>query len=253
MQKFVYIKYIIYFCSAFERKRKINPDFLTILNITIMLLFNNLTATEKNAIVREVLASYPNLTETTFNLLVTATTTKGAKFVSIREYASAESNGTEIANHTIDVGACYDAMHNRDAIKLEDININDIDVNTFSYDNIDFNGLSLEQYKQAVRDSLPIALTELMQPKAAKDTSATVKFNAMLTYNRNTHNINLYGMSTRKNVVVEGVFKTTKKGAKTRAKEIIRKVQNLSTDKLRYFTLQNVGIIRMNGTELIFE
>lgn len=218
-----------------------------------MLLFNELSSTEKSVIIREVLASYPNLTEESFQSLVGATTIGGVSFVGIKEYSSAESNGTEVANHRINVGACYEAMLNRDALKLEEININEINVSNFSYDNIDFNGLTLEQYQQAVKENLPIALAELMQPKGTKDTSATVKFNSMLTFNRNTHNLNLYGKSEHKTVIVEGTFKTTKKGAKTRAKEIIKQVQNLSSDKLRYFTLNNVGSVRVMGTELIFE
>ena len=218
-----------------------------------MLVFNELSATEQQVIIREVLAAYPNLTEESFNILISATKVGGCEFVGIRNYSSAESNGTELASHRINVGTSYEKMLSKEGTLLENVNVNEIDVNAFSYENIDFKGLTLEQYKQAVRDALPIALAEMQQPKAAKDTSATVKFNSMLTFNRNTHNINLYGKSENKTVSVEGTFTATKKAPKTRAKEIIRTFQDLPTDKLRYFTLQNLGSVRIHGSELIFE
>lgn len=217
--------------------------------------YSNLSNTDQKKVINEILSVYFHLNEKSLNFLIKQTNIEGVSFVAINGYSSKESNHTEIANQLINVGANYDAMVDKDAVKLENINLNTINVENYNYAGIDKNGLSLDEYIQQVKTSLPVALAEMI---AAKNKSGTgnrvdndIWFNKVLVYNTNTKNLAIRGMQVNKTVEVKGEYKIVKSAPKTIAKKLIEKAINSRTATLRRFVLDNViEHIRIDGKNL---
>lgn len=217
--------------------------------------YSNLSNTDQKKVINEILSVYFHLNEKSLNFLIKQTNIEGVSFVAINGYSSKKSNHTEIANQLINVGANYDAMVDKDAVKLENINLNTINVENYNYAGIDKKGLSLDEYIQQVKMSLPVALAEMI---AAKNNSGTgnrvdsdIWFNKVLVYNTNTKNLAIRGMQVNKTVEVKGEYKTVKSVPKTIARKLIEKAINSRTATLRRFVLDNViEHIRIDGKNL---
>jgi hypothetical protein len=228
------------------------------LKLTVMKDFNKLSKIEQKTIFGEILTTYVGLSLSTLELLIEKTSVKKVQFVKINGYQSASSNGTETADQLINVGASYENMLDKDADLFKDVDLSKINVDNYKYQFVNMNGLTLEEYKQAVVNALPLALIELQSDKKANDTSssidtsATIKLNSTLFFNRNTRNLNIFGMQMYKKTTEHGEVKIVKKAPKTVAKEIIKKSVNSRTSKLRTFTIQNiVTSVKINGSELL--
>lgn len=222
--------------------------------------FNKLSKIEQKNIFSEILTTYVGLSLSTLELLIEKTSVKKVQFVKINGYQSASSNGTETADQLINVGASYENMLDKDADLFKDVDLSEINVDNYKYQFVNMNGLTLDEYKQAVVNALPLALIELQSDKKEKendtsspiDTSATIKLNSTLFFNRNTRNLNIFGMQVYKKVTERGEVKIVKKAPKTVAKEIIKKSVNSRASKLRTFTIQNiVTSVKINGSELL--
>ena len=140
---------------------------------------------EMKGIKNEILKFYSNLNEETLTKLIDLTDQQKIGYVSVKGYSSELSKGTEIANQLINVGMNYKNAIEKDNVTLENIDLSTIDVNKFDYRYINTDGLTIEEFKQAVKDSLPLALEELKQPKAPRK-SNDVYINKMLVFNTNT-------------------------------------------------------------------
>jgi hypothetical protein len=230
------------------------------LKLTVMKDFNKLSKIEQKNIFSEILTTYVGLSLSTLELLIEKTSVKKVQFVKINGYQSASSNGTETADQLINVGASYENMLDKDADLFKDVDLSKINVDNYKYQFVNMNGLTLDEYKQAVVNALPLALIELQSDKKEKendtsspiDTSATIKLNSTLFFNRNTRNLNIFGMQVYKKVTERGEVKIVKKAPKTVAKEIIKKSVNSRASKLRTFTIQNiVTSVKINGSELL--
>jgi hypothetical protein len=230
------------------------------LKLTVMKDFNKLSKIEQKNIFSEILTTYVGLSLSTLELLIEKTSVKKVQFVKINGYQSASSNGTETADQLINVGASYENMLDKDADLFKDVDLSEINVDNYKYQFVNMNGLTLDEYKQAVVNALPLALIELQSDKKEKendtsssiDTSATIKLNSTLFFNRNTRNLNIFGMQVYKKVTERGEVKIVKKAPKTVAKEIIKKSVNSRASKLRTFTIQNiVTSVKINGSELL--
>jgi hypothetical protein len=230
------------------------------LKLTVMKDFNKLSKIEQKNIFSEILTTYVGLSLSTLELLIEKTSVKKVQFVKINGYQSASSNGTETADQLINVGASYENMLDKDADLFKDVDLSEINVDNYKYQFVNMNGLTLDEYKQAVVNALPLALIELQSDKKEKendtsspiDTSATIKLNSTLFFNRNTRNLNIFGMQVYKKVTERGEVKIVKKAPKTVAKEIIKKSVNSRASKLRTFTIQNiVTSVKINGLELL--
>jgi hypothetical protein len=208
------------------------------------------TLSLKNTIT-SILSVYNNLNEKQVNKLIEATNLiSGVSLISINGYSSDKSNNTEIANQLINIGASYQNMIKKDSNIFANVDLNLIDVDKFNYTSIDTAKLTLEQFKQAVKENLPIALTELQAPKKSKETN-DIYLNKALVYNLNTMRLSVIGQQINKVVETKGEFKIVKSSPKTIAKKLIEKQVKSRTATLRRFALDNlINTISINGDKL---
>jgi hypothetical protein len=208
------------------------------------------TLSLKNTIT-SILSVYNNLNEKQVNKLIEATNLiSGVSLISINGYSSDKSNNTEIANQLINIGASYQNMIKKDSNIFANVDLNLIDVDKFNYTSIDTAKLTLEQFKQAVKENLPIALTELQAPKKSKETN-DIYLNKALVYNLNTMRLSVIGQQINKVVETKGEFKIVKSSPKTIAKKLIEKQVKSRTASLRRFALDNlINSISINGDKL---
>jgi hypothetical protein len=198
-----------------------------------------------------ILSVYNQLNERQINKLIEATDKiSGVSFVSINGYSSDKSNNTELANQLINIGASYQNMIKKDSNIYANFDINTVDVEKFNYSTIDTAKLTLEQFKQAVKENLPIALNELNQPKAKKETN-DIWLNKALVYNTTTMRLSIFGQSINKVVETKGEFKIVKSSPKTIAKRLIEKQAKGRSATLRRFALDNlINTINIDGDKL---
>jgi hypothetical protein len=204
----------------------------------------------KNTIT-SILSVYNNLNEKQVNKLIEATNQiSGVSLISINGYSSDKSNNTEIANQLINIGASYQNMIKKDSNIFANVDLNLIDIDKFNYASIDTGKLTLEQFKQAVKENLSIALTELQAPKKSKETN-DIYLNKALVYNLNTMRLSVIGQQINKVVETKGEFKIVKSSPKTIAKKLIEKQVKSRTATLRRFALDNlINSISINGDKL---
>lgn len=201
----------------------------------------------KNTIL-QIASVYNNLNESQIQKLIESTNLiNGVSFVKIENYSSDKSNNTEIANQLINIGASYQNMIKKDTNIYANFDVNTVDVDKFNYSTIDTGKLTLEQFKQAVKENLEIALTELQAPKKSKETN-DVYLNKALVFNLTTMRLSIIGQQINKVVETKGEFKIVKSSPKTIAKRLIEKQAKGRTQTLRRFALDNViKEIRLNG------
>lgn len=204
--------------------------------------------TNFQTVIAQICANYHNLNEQQIQALINATNEiGGCSMVAIKDYSSDKSNNTEIANQLINVGASYQNMIKKDGNIYANFDINTVDVDKFNYATIDTGKLTLQQFKQAVKEQLPIALTELQAPKKSKETN-DIYLNKALVFNLTTMRLSVIGQQINKKVEIKGEFKVVKSAPKTIAKRLIEKQANGRTQTLRRFALDNViKEIRLNG------
>lgn len=207
-------------------------------------------------VILKIVENYQNLDSAKVKQLIKQTDKiGGCSFVGIKGYSSDKSQNTEVAFQLVNIGASYEKMLEADKGIFEQLNDKNvkklIDVNKFDYTTIDKGGLTLTQYKTAVKNALPQALAELKQPKGTKDTSADIWLNKALVFNLNTLRLSIFGQSENKVVEVKGDFKIVKSAPKTIAKRLIEKQSKGKAQKLRRFALDNlIGSIAINKDTL---
>jgi hypothetical protein len=206
--------------------------------------------TQKQTII-SILAMYNGLNEQKLNKLIEATNgITGVSFVSINGYSSDKSNHTEVANQVVNIGAAYANMIKKDSDIYANFDLNSVDVEFFNYESIDTGKLSIDEFKKAVKENLSIALDELKQPKAKKE-SNDIWFNKVLCYNTTTMRLSILGQSIKKVVEKQGEFKKVKSAPKTIAKRLVEKQAKGRTASLRRFALDNlINDISISGDKL---
>ena len=177
---------------------------------------------EKQAIMNEILKYYSNLNEQNLTKLVELTNQQKIGYISLKGYSSELSKGTEIADQLINVGINYKKALESDKVTFENVDLSTIDVDNQDYSNIDTGKLTLAEYKQAVKDSLPQAL-EILQGDKRKRKSNDIKINSILYFNTNTLKLSIVGKSESKTVETKGEFKVVKSKPLTVAKRFIEK------------------------------
>jgi hypothetical protein len=207
--------------------------------------------TTQKETVLSILAMYNGLNETKLNKLIEATNeVTGVSFVSINGYSSDKSNHTEVANQVVNIGAAYANMIKKDENIYANFDLNSVDVEKFDYSSIDMGKLTLEEFKKAVKESLSIALEELNQPKAKKETN-DIWLNKVVCFNTTTMRLSILGQSINKVVETKGEFKKVKSAPKTIAKRLIEKQAKGRTASLRRFALDNlINDISISGDKL---
>jgi hypothetical protein len=213
---------------------------------------NTQNTQNRQSAILAILNAYGNLDITQIELLIKATNEiGGVSAVSIKGYSSDISQNSEIANQLINVGANYENMLTKDSNIYANFDIDSVDVERFDYSTIDTAKLSLDEFKQAVKEALPTALNELQAPKKSNDTSADIWLNKALVFNLNTMRLSIRGMQMIKSVEVKGTFKVVKSAPKTIAKKLIEKQAKGRSATLRRFAIDNlIGSIKLVGQEL---
>jgi len=203
----------------------------------------------KQEVILAILNTYTNLSvEQVENLIKATNGIGGVSFVSVNGYSSDKSSNTEVANQVVNIGASYGNMLTKDSDIYANFDVASVDVDKFNYETIDTGKLTLEQFKQAVKEALPTALEELNQPKAKKDTSNDVWLNKALVFNFNTMRLGIFGQSVNKVVETKGSFKVVKSAPKTIAKRLIEKQAKGKAQTLRRFALDNlIGSVKVSG------
>jgi hypothetical protein len=207
--------------------------------------------TTQKETVLSILAMYNGLNETKLNKLIEATNgITGVSFVSINGYSSDKSNHTEVANQVVNIGAAYANMLKKDENIYANFDVNSVDVEKFNYESIDMGKLSIDEFKKQVKENLAIALEELNQPKAKKETN-DIWLNKVLCFNTTTMRLSILGQSIKKTVETKGEFKKVKSAPKTIAKRLIEKQAKGRTASLRRFALDNlINDISISGDKL---
>jgi hypothetical protein len=207
------------------------------------------TLNNKEQAILAIASAYQGISAKQIEALIQATNgIGGVSFVSLKGYSSDKSSNTEIANQLVNIGAAYKNMLTKDADIYANFDLSKVDIDKFNYETIDTGKLTLEQFKQAVKEALPIALSELNQPKAKKDTSADIWLNKALVFNLNTLRLSIFGQSINKVVETKGEFKVVKSAPKTIAKRLIEKQAKGKAQTLRRFALDNFdGHIKVSG------
>lgn len=196
----------------------------------------------RTEILAAILSAYTNLTQEALASLIHLTSgVSGVSFVALNNYESDKSAHTESANHVINIGASYANMKVKDADIYKNFDVDSVDVEAFNYATINTNGMSLEEYKAAVKAALPAALAELQAgPKTRTTESNDIYINKALVWNTNTNRLSVVGMSVNKVVTEKGEFKVVKSAPKTIAKKLIEKAAKGRTQTLRRFALDNL-------------
>lgn len=202
--------------------------------------------TELQEVMLQIIANYTNLNKEKIEKLIFATSKiSGCSMVGIADYSSDKSNNTEVARHLINIGASYENMLKKDNDIFSKLNAENvveiIDVtNDKDYFNVNLDGVSLADFKQMVKDSLPIALAELQQPKNKKNTSNDFWLNSALVFNINTMRLSIFGQRLNKTIEVKGTFNPVKSAPKTIAKRLIEKQSKGKSQMLGRFALDNL-------------
>jgi hypothetical protein len=178
--------------------------------------------------------------------LIEATNKIGVTFCSIKNYKSDKSDNSENANHLVNIGVRYESILDKDENIYQNFDVNSVDVNNFNYNSIDTAGLSLEQFKAAVKLALPTALAELQAPKKERQ-SNDVYFNKVVVFNVTTERISILGQSVTKTVTEKGEFKIVKSAPKTIAKRLIEFQAKPKSNDIRRFSIDNLKSVALLG------
>lgn len=204
-----------------------------------------------NLLIATIVSKYGCSIEVVMKLIeITDNMSSGAKFATIGQYVSNVSNQTEMSKHTILLNFSYENMRKDDKETLKNFNVLNVDVNNWNYDSIDLNGVSLNDYKNEVRNQLNVALYEINNPKTRSVENNDQKINDILVFNWNTEKLSILGQSVKKEVILEGDFKKVKSAPKTIAKNLIMSQAKLRVNKYRRFLIDNLSDVKLQGETL---
>lgn len=182
------------------------------------------------------------------------------RFVSIKNYNSDKSLNTEEANHLVSINVKNEKVKEASLVELhsKDKMIKEyflIQAMGWDYEGkYDLKGISESVFHKQVIDQFEVALHELRHPKTAKELGRENNDihipNTPLYFNTNTNRLSILGLSQKKTVVQQGVFKKVASSPKTVAKQIINYIVQPKTDKYRRFALDNIKTIKMDGETL---
>lgn len=229
--------------------------------------YHNLGNQEKLNLIKEILSVYAYFPENLFFDLVNATNeVGGVSFVNIKGYCSDASQHSEIADQLINIGASYQNITAKDAIKYANANVDDFNklVDAFSLKYINTDGLSEFQFKSEIKLAFHKALAELTALKPDPDetksgkpkTDNFIHFNKVLAYNTNTHNLSILGMQVSKTVVSQEPTtpKMVKSAPRVIARQLIQKSVGARAITLRRFNIGNITkYISISGDKIYIE
>ena len=208
--------------------------------------------TQNQQVMVDIIKVYSNLNEKILNELIEKTNQYGLGYLKINGYKYDVSNGTETANQLINIGMNYEKAVEKSLVTYDNVDLSKINIDKHDYSTINTNGLSLSDYKQAVKNSLELALTELKKAPKPKTTN-DVYLNKVLVFNYTTLKLSIVGKSESKTVEVKGDFNVTKKAPLTLAKEFIKRECKAPTNSMRRFKVDNISNVKFSGNTIELE
>lgn len=206
---------------------------------------------QKELAIKKLAENYSNFNAEQLNQLLMLTASNKVSFVNIKGYNSDVSDNTEVADQLININGLYENMLNKDENIFANFDVAQVDVDAFNYETINMGELTLFEFKQQVKENLPLALSELNAPKKRKDTSADIWLNRSLVFNLNTLRLSILGQQVNKQIVVSGEFKKVKSSPKTVAKRLIERKAKGRAQSLRRFALDNIlSSVKLKGETL---
>ena len=208
--------------------------------------------TQNQQVMVDIIKVYSNLNEKILNELIEKTNQYGLGYLKINGYKSDVSNGTETANQLINIGMNYEKAVEKSLVTYDNVDLSKINIDKHDYSTINTNGLSLSDYKQAVKNSLELALSKLKEAPKPKTTN-DVYLNKVLVFNYTTLKLSIVGKSESKTVEVKGDFNVTKKAPLTLAKEFIKRECKAPTNSMRRFKVDNITNVKFSGNTIELE
>ncbi len=180
--------------------------------------------------------------------LVSAKTINGTSFVGVRGY---ENSKGEVSNQTLLVGFSYAKLLKKDMQTLIEFNITPI-VKKYGKE------VTMKAYEELLRSLAKVTATEEEKEQLRKNGDSTIKRSdgqsdayitlaKGITQHKTDGTIKIFGMCVAKTVLDEGTYKTVNSSAKTLAKKEIKKLANLSNNKIRRFNFADVSVLKLQG------
>ena len=159
-------------------------------------------------------------------------------FISINGYTNKDN---EVSNNLINIGISYNAAKQKDIEKLNNTDI-----------------LKLEN-TVSDKPNLLIAKQELLNSLIKPDTNKSeAQKNAYtnicegLKIHNETGILYIYGYRERKTIISKGIYKEVNSATKTIAKNELKNILNLRTNKFVQFSINNISNIKINDEILEF-
>ena len=179
------------------------------------------------------------------DLITAFNESKGANFVAF-EYTNRFG---EVAGRLIQINTIYENAVRKDydgiIAGVEYVENDEYDLNTFIQ-------AKSELIKSAgktlgITDGLSKDEIDKHNNRSSGQSNAYVKIADNIDYNVEKQEIYIFAKEVRKNIITEGVYPTTNKRAKTKAKDFIKK--SMKSAKYRRFVITNVSSenVRLNG------
>lgn len=169
----------------------------------------------------------------------------GAKFIKFNGYTS---KGTgEISNILLNVNISEINMKKNDFEKLKSLGEDQLKQVAES------KGIALNIVQVALNELLVSAeknLSENLEDRTVQSqaqTNAYYHITKGIKLNKETRQLYVTGLELRKEVIVKGEYKTVNSSAKTIAKNELKKVAQLSSNKYRCFVFDNIDQLKING------
>ena len=192
-----------------------------------------------------------NQTLRTIKGLVTAKTINGSSFVGVREYTNSKG---EVSNQLLRVGYNYTNLLKKDFKKLQQLEISSV-IEKYGQET------ATKAYEELLTSLAKLLATEEEKEELRKQNDSTMKrsdaqIDAHITLatgiqqNKESGKIFVVGICERKKVLVEGEYKKVNSRPKTLAKKDIKKLAELTNDKIRRFTFNDISEVKMQGVTI---
>ena len=191
------------------------------------------------------------------NFITVTNNIQGASIASFRNYANKYG---EVANHKIILGATIESAKAKDLALLKTFTAQDLFFKAKDKFNAPF-----ETFKKAY-DELYNSLTviggknidgteKVKSNRSYGQTNAYTVINSSLKIHNELDRLYIYGLRISKDVIVEGVYPTVNKQAKTVCKDFIKKTLDFKSEKFAMYIVEGIDVMNMsktsfNGVEL---
>ncbi len=173
---------------------------------------------------------------------------KGAQFISINNYLSSTSG--EIANHIINVNISVMNAKQSDLQTLLNCTDNDLKkVSRLTSIAVDVLKLSLAEMQESAEKNVSVNAEDRTAQSQAQ-TDAYFHITPAIRLHKDTLTVHVFGQAIKKDVVVEGIYKTVNSSPKTLGKKAITKYFDLKASKFRDFILGNADTLKVAGTTI---